>query len=447
MKRLLNTTNIFFLTLLATMALTLSACGDDNDPAPRTSVASLSIRTAATGDDDSADPAGNDIINTWFMAFVDNSNKVAKIISRPASNTAPVEEEWVDFEIARGTYTVYAFANIDEETLADETGISLAEGAIVDPAALASAKWASSLNDWSDDKLIPMSGKQTVNVTGKDNESFSIEVVRMVGKVEMQFSNESQKTISVERVKFYNVAEGPLTFFPNYATLGKKPTFADAVTPAEIDHTLAEPLALGAFTHPELVKSHTFYVRESVAEGLHPTGHFVVAVGVSRNGVADEEQLYSLTNSLGWINRNDHVIIPIRFIDWVLRFDINFYPPIGGYPALTLEEKDSEQYATFGTQGRFVITPMLRKADSNDYIPVSQLNPTLELAADSDPIFTTVPTRDPLSGEITGELNATEGRAELKLTLTVQQPTSNDGTTTVARIYERKIYIIRKNRS
>ena len=50
------------------------------------------------------------------MAFVDGSNVVRLVIERPSDKVEPVDYEAFDFILAKGVYTVYAFANIPRST-------------------------------------------------------------------------------------------------------------------------------------------------------------------------------------------------------------------------------------------------------------------------------------------------------------------------------------------
>ena len=92
--------------------LFLASCDSGEESVPVSSEVSFSIRApkAETGGNASeiATPAGdNELINTWWMAFADQSGIVRLILERDAAKTNPVEMEEFSATLDRGTYGVF----------------------------------------------------------------------------------------------------------------------------------------------------------------------------------------------------------------------------------------------------------------------------------------------------------------------------------------------------
>lgn len=225
---------------------------------------------------------------------------------------------------------------------------------------------------------------------------------------------------------------GPIPMFPDYTSLGNPPTATlDGTTYTTVKLDLNQSIT----TEPTKL---TGYVREGFASS-HPTGRYAIKVSINRDGKA-EELLYALTHELTYINRNDWINIPIVITDYNLSVDVNFYPPIGGYPAVVKEVKNEEYYIKFGTEGRFAITPhMYDAANGGEMLTNKQMSASIKSISDPNGIFTTKPTFDATTDEIVGELNANTGTATVTLSFTVKQ------TDLVEFTYERIIFIIREN--
>ena len=132
-------------------------------------------------------------IHSWRVAFVNQSDhKVHAVVERPLATTSYVEQETVKAQILKGKYVVYAFANISREALRKQTGLQFTPGAAcpdVDAAVFTLKQ------DWNRSADIPMTGKKSVVVTGTN--SVSIEVVRMLAKMDVTFTNESGRDIAI----------------------------------------------------------------------------------------------------------------------------------------------------------------------------------------------------------------------------------------------------------
>ncbi len=425
------------------VALALTGCAGEDSHAPKgETMFSIGARASVPGLDADGNeiPSAtddNELINDWFIAFVDESGTVARIVRRyPSGSTqsaSPVELDFFNTQLAPGDYTAVAFANIDPADL----GLTFSEGSQAPAGALGDAPFTINAGALTASDLIPMAGRQKVRVTGQVTQPFSIEVVRLVAKVELMFSNATDSGITLHNLWMRPMGKGNVNLFPDYSSLGKRPALradADTLTMVRrLDATLT-PMSERSVTH-------TFYTLESDASKFHKTGHYALLLDVTHRsgdtGRAVRDTVTMLTPDLTYINRNDYIRIPVRLADYVVRMDVQFYPPIGGYPAVVNEQRGSDFYISFGTQGVFSITPLVREAVAgSQWMQPSQLGIEV-LAVEGDPIFAVKPTYDSSTGEITGELNASEGTAVVTI------KTDIPGT---RLSYERKIYIIRDNR-
>ena len=439
-----NTIKHLILAFLTTVIA--ASCSEDNtddqESDGKTVTVGMIIGTRATGTPEAAQ-ANVEKIHSWWVAFVDKNGIVRHVESRPAGLTSYVDEERVEMNLPTGTYTLYAFANITPEELKSQTNIEFIVGNAYPPA-VESAVYALAM-PWAQDKDLPMSGKQKVTVTGRTNEVFSIEVVRMLAKMEVRYTNESRKKITINSLKLSHPETDNVPLQPNYTYLesgwdSDEPCKArDYVRPYA--SLLAAAPVLDEYTGGS-AKGYNdiFYVRESQAN-YNVTGRYLMAVNITREGGHAEDLLFALTKDLRSIYRNDHIVIPIILSDYQVSLDVNFYPPIGGYPAVITEESDEGFYCKFGTEGDFEIYPKVEDTYNGYVLLYGTGDPkfTYSITTISDPshIFTTEPAVTS-TGEILGELSTNMGTAYVDVKITVSRTGVTD------QIYDRRIYIIRE---
>lgn len=402
---------------------------------------SFTIRAPKAEADETETPStDNELIRSWWISFADQSGIVRLILERDPSNTTPVEMEEFTATLDRGTYTVYSFANIRPVDL----NLDFVTGQKV-PAGLSAAdspEWIAPAapHTWTTEKLVPMSGRQTVTVTQQVTQPFAVEVVRMVAKMEFFFSNATDSDMRIHQLWLRPMGSGAVSLFPSYALLGAAPQLHQNSDTVTIRRDIGKVLA----AHGERSVSDLFYVLESKADREddkgHPTGHYVVLLDVTRNegqsGKSVRDTISMLTPDLTYINRNDYIRIPVRLADHVLKMDVKFYPPIGGYPAVVNEEKGDDYFIRFGTEGAFVITPRMRRGAAGEaWLQPSEMDIRVIKTEDPSRILERNVSYDSRTGEITGELNASTGRAVV--TLSVAEKGSQLS-------YQRIIYIIRK---
>lgn len=422
-----------YISILLIMALLLCGSCSDNEPelAAESTTSTVTIRTRAPQDNE-ANATTDELINTWWMVFVDeqgaDKGKVRLILDRP-SETDAVSSEEVKFTIPRGTYTIYAFANITRESLTQTPlNLTFTEGAAAPD--LSTVQW-NRIGKIGD--LIPMTGVlHNVSLTKEMNNTFSIEVVRLWAKLCFQFSTDTDKTITVSKLSMMPALnEGGVILLPNYTSLGGAPSLPDGT-----NCSLLERKDLNLTITKNAAASETFYLLESTAAS-HPTGHYPLSFELKyRDGAT--RTVNALAYQLEHINRNDFITIPILITDWTVAVGVLFYPPIGGYPAVLLEEsKDNEFYATFGSPGKFVIRPTVTSADGT-IVANSDLAITLT-TEDTDKILSQQPTYDNKTFEIIGEIASGKGTAVVTLDIGIKV------NNTVQQTIKRKFYIIRQD--
>ena len=335
--------------MVAVSCASESAEAPDNGlPAPvgiSITAAPLGVSTRGFADEElTEEPASSsELINNWIVFFTQGGEVIS---FEEGGSTTGVWNDRVQTELPRGRYTVLAFANMDNEKLKDlfKEGEALPED------------WQNLMNDEKNGDnrpLIPMSGYREINVTQTVNETFSIEVVRMLAKVQFAFKNESQTRVSIEKIEFQPVYDGDIYLFPG------DNRFVEGEYPNPQNYgmrTIAPALSLPNFN--DTARS-TFYIKESAAKGNHPTDHFHIGISLKRGDDETENATYALaSDELQTILRNDYVLFPVVISDYIPRLEVYDYPPIGGYP-VQVESNGNEFYATFSSSGAFDIEAKL----------------------------------------------------------------------------------------
>lgn len=432
----------------------LSSCSDSADPTPPDAPAAEGFRLLARAESlspatrapliDPDDYHESEKINSWIVIFyrhTDEANLTGIIeeIIRSTTSASPAEEFYFSPRIPDGTYDIAAFANIDESTLSgiDNLNLSLTEGASVNLSTLRELSISLPNHPGTPGTyLVPMSGyRQNVKIADNSEAGTDyngtpnvIEVIRLYAKIEIQLKNTTDLPLTIDDLNFGRVNKGTVRLFPFYSNLGadgkpspEPPTILQTLTDGKVSADSFEVLTdvvKSTSLQPDETTKAVFYVRESDAKTLMENGRFYVHMKFTRDGKSAEKHYADLADSFQWIQRNDHILVtvPIGKVTW--DWEVFFYPPIGGYPALM--EEQGYTY-TFSTPGKFSIRPIVK--DGGEIIPSENLD--FKAALSGDPIF-----KSPLptirNGEIIGEIDTTPGTATLSCTLKIQ---TSDGTT------------------
>lgn len=317
-------------------AVPLASCSFDDDidqGGDGTATLQLSITAREEGDlNTRADEVGTngEYMHNLCVLIVDGTNVVTKKLlpntdDEFAGNTAAQQgnlKSWVSdpFTLPEGTYTVYAFANIDtyyddlwgsltglgdNENLSD-LNVDIDNIVLEDPAA--------KLN-FAEGKFIPMSAKQQVVVTAA-TKSISIGLDRLVSKIRMSISGKANTKVTA--LSFGGYAD-KITLFSDKTLEGATYTTTKNIT-VPGDGTLK---ADGTGTTGTLVIPD-FYVNSSPADHK-----FNVSVTTDEmNGIT-----YEATTSRGELPRNSIFPLTLQLNDYGLDLAAQCWvSPIGSLP-------------------------------------------------------------------------------------------------------------------
>lgn len=434
--------------------LLFAGCSSEDAPEPGEygKAVDATFRISATRGTPENPSGAEEKINSWWVAFVRFDGTIAKIMTADLSSS-PVEHDEFHIILPTGQYTVVAFANVlpqyvENEGWVYESGSGENSTRLVfnekSPSPVAfgdTSLWYGAAYQNRDNlslsPLLPMTGLQTVTVTGRVTEPFSIEVVRQVAKFEIYFKNTSKRPLTVHSYWVEDMSEGPVYLFPKYELLEHAPLLSPLASPLTIARSFTTTLAVDAVSTSDI-----FYCLESSAAS-RPHGVYTLKVDLTHHAgeglEASRDTISALLTDIAYINRNDHIRVPVNLTDYVVKIDVNFYPPIGGYPALIKEVDNSNFYIKFGSIGEFVITPLIREAALGS-IPLAistlQTSITVQNLTEKN-IFSRQPAIDPVTGEITGSLSTNTGSAMVTLSFMVP----NKGTTVNV---VRKLIIVRE---
>lgn len=422
----LNYTNI----LLIVSLLLFGSCTENPELKKSEVFTTFSITSHSTKTGEASD---KELINSWWIAFVDESGVVKKTLDRPIANTAAVDRESFKLSLPQGKYTAFAFANISKEELKTALGLesTITEGSTMPNLSTATWTKVGNIGDY-----IPMTGKLDIEITNSSN-GFEIEVVRLWAKLCFQFTTDVEGPITVSKISMTSALTSKVNLLPNYSSIGSNGIQGSApVLPVgTVCGTLEKPFSPEVTINKGIATETTFYLLESTAAN-HPTKHYPLTFELKYNN-GTTHKVEALAYGLSYINRNDFITIPVLITDWLVDVSVLFYPPIGGYPAVLSEKNDGEFYAKFGSGGRFVVNPTISSSDGS-VVTNSNLDITLT-TEDESGILNKQPTYDKKTSEIVGEIaDGKYGTAVVTLEIKI-----TDGDLQYSII--RKFYIIREN--
>lgn len=317
-------------------AVSLASClFDDDIDQGGYGIATLQLSITAREEGDlntRADEVGTngEYMHNLCVLIVDGSNVVTKKLlpntdDEFASNTAAQQgnlKSWVSdlFTLPEGTYTVYAFANIDTyydglwgsltglgdgESLTEQ-GINIDNIVLEDPAA--------KLN-FAEGKFIPMSAKQQVVVTAA-TKSISIGLDRLVSKIRMSITGKADTKVTA--LSFGGYAD-KITLFSDKTLEGETYTTTKTITVLDDGTLKADGTGkTGTLVIPD------FYVNSS------PDNHpFNVSVTTDEmNGIT-----YYATTARDELPRNSIFPLTLQLNDYGLDLAAQCWvSPIGNVP-------------------------------------------------------------------------------------------------------------------
>lgn len=314
-------------------AVPLASCSFDDDidqGGDGTATLQLSITAREEGDlntraDEEVGTNGEYMHNLCVLIVGGNNVVTKKLLPNTddefAGNTAAQQgnlKSWVSdpFTLPEGTYTVYAFANIDtyyDNLWGSLTGLQSGTSLTtlnVDIDNIVLEDPAAKLN-FAERKFIPMSAKQTVVVTAA-TKSISIGLDRLVSKIRMSISGKANTKVTA--LSFGGYAD-KITLFSDKTLEGATYTTTKTITVPEGGWSLDND---GKLTIPD------FYVNSS------PDGHpFNVSVTTDEmNGIT-----YEATTESDELPRNSIFPLTLQLNDYGLDLAAQCWvSPIGSLP-------------------------------------------------------------------------------------------------------------------
>lgn len=435
---------------------------------------------------DKATPA--ELMKKYAVAVtLPGSNKIVAFAKKDGFTTG-VESDVVDMELRAGQYKVYGFANIDSTALA---ALGIKEGGTIPPdldklrtfmpglSTDADKPFqgptlvpASMLGTTEDFPAIPMTSiaGQDVTVTERVNQTFGIEVRRMMAKLQFDFRNPTPNDVYVHGISVgdmtlnkFTAPESPGTPEKPFLLMNpeedRTPVGDDLtkVFPADLqkatlthnygsaplkldkDYDYAHCKLSSGLFNPDVAPSGSavFYVLESAAhtDGVNANTFqldFNMTNTSDGSSPLGDNMRYALTTAddtkpgaFTLIHRNDWIVIPITIGEWVMDLTAFSYPPIGGYPdAKVASDGENVFHVKFSAPGDIAFYPTIHKYYSAaDFFYLNDPNRiksgTTSITVD-DPshIFSIAPSVLGSAGEYTATLSGTKGKATITVKTT-----------------------------
>lgn len=380
-----------------------TACGEDRDSNlpdddPNHCVVTITLRTSRsvrppqtkagetiTWEND--DEYERDITDWLVVAYDDENAELAGYTSSESTWTPnindPDSHTTVEMKLPLGTYSFYAFANL--QSLKD--GISLYQKitggySLADLSEVKILDSGTSIDTRNEEKKgkfggeevsrkrIPMSSyaqKHTVSPAPAENK-FEIPLIRMIGKVQVEITNNLNKSITVNQLDIMNLRKGslPIWLLPwgneNYLEFKDKMDLEEPLAPS-FPNDATPPVVSQGDLYTESIKpgdnekeiqakpvdsengSKRAYIRyipeTNAAVGENGGG---IHLGVEIEGRPRTEHL----TGFDFVRRNDLLVIPVVITNITTKLEVAEQRlPIGVYPtALVYGEKTGVQILT-----------------------------------------------------------------------------------------------------
>ena len=288
-----------------------------------------------------------EMMHNCFVVIVQNG-KIQSIVQRDF--TEEVEQTSLKAKAELGNATFYSFANITPA----ELGITMTTM----PAEIESKYYKVEGNTQTlSTKGIPMSNKQTFNITSK-KQQVDLEVIRMMAKVELNFTNDTGYDLNIKSVKLTDITDNVAD---NVSLLPMKDASGNVVPNINAAATFKDYTVNIGGTSGTQVKNGgklqtTFYVNESVARNPK---YFVLSIDTDKGTVTQRIAMTEWSK----IARNDYLIIPVKLVDYRIELEPQVFTGIGVIPELKYEK--DRITATFKSYGEFHLKLHVIKRSDN----------------------------------------------------------------------------------
>lgn len=418
--------------------------GDSSDGATRQVEICLGVASDATAgtragsDYTDVNMQAGELMKNWIIVMVDADGRIVDIVKNGPYDAGETERSQDSFwkRMKQGTYTFYSFANLTPSEIginAYGVGDTLPADffeqkkcSVKIPSLVFADHWSDFDNDYFP-QGIPMSNKQVVTI-GKDTKTVNLEVIRMVAKVVLQLTNNTDHDITFKGLTLSDVT-------PNVADNLMLLPDKDETDEQGIVHVSDANLATTqkqtvAYASMALGTGHDYVVKRS---GQAVTN---ICFYINESKVTDENkyhilQLQTIDSDhsstvinrrlamLNWskICRNDYRVIPIKLDDYSIEWDVQSFTPIGVVPQI---EDDGENLTiTMGYYGEFHIIPKVRQL-STGYNSAVQSG-SFKWVTGSKDIFDVEPQWSLHGKRVEGEMANLAGSSVYALTLTVNK--------------------------
>ena len=418
--------------------------GDSSDGATRQVEICLGVASDATGgtragsDYTDVNMQAGELMKNWIIVMVDADGRIVDIVKNGPYDAGETERSQDSFwkRMTQGTYTFYSFANLTPSEIGIDTyreGDTLPAGffeqmkcSVKIPSLVFADHWSDFGNDYFP-RGIPMSNKQVVTI-GKNTKAVNLEVIRMVAKVVLQLTNNTDHDITFKGLTLSDVTpnvEDNLMLLP-----GKDETDEQGivhVSDANLATTQKQTVAYASMAlgtgHDYVVKRSgqavtniCFYINESKATDENRYHILQLQTIDSDNSSTVINRRLAMLN---WskICRNDYRVIPIKLDDYSIEWDVQIFTPIGVLPQI---EDDGENLTiTMGYYGEFHIIPKVRQLSTGYYSAVQ--SGSFSWVTGSKDIFDVEPRWSLHGKRVEGEMANLAGSSVYALTLTVNK--------------------------
>ena len=418
--------------------------GDSSDGATRQVEICLGVASDATAgtragsDYTDVNMQAGELMKNWIIVMVDADGRIVDIVKNGPYDAGETERSQDSFwkRMKQGTYTFYSFANLTPSKIGIDTyrvGDTLPAGffeqmkcSVKIPSLVFADHWSDFDNDYFPHG-IPMSNKQVVTI-GKDTKTVNLEVIRMVAKVVLQLTNNTDHDITFKGLTLSdvtpNVADN-LMLLP-----GKDETDEQGivhVSDANLATTQKQTVVYASMAlgtgHDYVVKCRgqavtniCFYINESKATDENKYHILQLQTIDSDHSSTEINRRLAMLN---WskICRNDYRVIPIKLDDYSIEWNVQSFTPIGVLPQI---EDDGENLTiTMGYYGEFHIIPTVRQLSTGYYSAVQ--SGSFKWVTGSRDIFDVEPRWSLHGKRVEGEMANLAGSSVYALTLTVNK--------------------------
>ena len=344
-----------------------------------------------------------EMMHNCFVVIVQDG-KIQSIVQRDF--TEEVDQTEIKAKVNLGSTTFYSFANIQPS----EIGLASINSFPADlPTGFDDKYYQVNGNTTTlDVKGIPMSNKQTVNITDK-KQSVDLEVIRMMAKVELNFTNDTGYDLSIKSVKLTDITDNAPN---NVSLLPMKDASGNVVPNINASATYKDyEVMIGGMSGTKVANGSklqtTFYVNESVARNPK---YFVLSINTDKGTVTQRIAMTEWSK----IARNDYLIIPVKLVDYRIEIEPQVFTAIGVKPELNYS--DDRITATFKSYGEFHLKLHVYKRSNNDKLTAWRVTGVTTLEANPAEaedvwIYDDEPTYDTRTKTIEGYISPRKGYA------------------------------------